>query len=115
MCKELVVKIMFRTMAYLLICICVCVIIAWTVKCLFLVIDLWVHSLVSCKIYGEKSDAGAGFSTNLLSFPLLIIILSLLPTHLSPSPELCDILMMEDIITSLVVGGCNSDPAVDWL
>jgi hypothetical protein len=82
---------------------------------LFLAIDLCVHSLVTCKIYGEQSDTGAGFSANFLSFPLLITIPSLLHSHLSSSPKICDILMMQHIITSLVVGGCISDQALDWL
>jgi hypothetical protein len=63
-------------------------IIAWTVKCLFLPMDLYMHSMVSCKICGEQSDMGAGFSANFLSFPPLIIIPSLLYTHLSPPPEI---------------------------
>jgi hypothetical protein len=57
----------------------------------------FIHWLFHCETMGEipremgcgGNDNGAGFISSFFGFPLIIVILSLLPTRLSQSPEAC--------------------------
>lgn len=67
--------------------------------------------LTSCEIHGGQSGIEAGTSMSSFEFPLLLITPSLLHTHLSPPPEVCNSLnqRVHHHTLSLQFGGFISD------
>jgi hypothetical protein len=78
-----------------------CCAINQTIRRRLLTTESWVQSQVtSCQMSGERSCKEVGFCPRFFGVSLLIIILPLVHTELSPPPDLCDSPGRQHIIKS---------------